>query len=127
MYESPINIIETVSDMVEKKIEGNIIVEIKKQLGIDISKEELIKALQYDRNQYEKGYQDGFNADRWIPVNDKLPEEFKSVLVCYMSHGGMLMYAIAERYVNIDGSNRWSALYGQEPKYWQPLPEKTKD
>lgn len=75
MWESPVNIYETISDMVEKEIEGNIIVEIKKQLGIDVNKEALIKALQYDRNQYDKGYQDGFNADRWISVDDKLPEE----------------------------------------------------
>lgn len=27
-------------------------------VGIDVNKEELVKALQYDRNQYEKGYAD---------------------------------------------------------------------
>ena len=75
MWESPVSIYETISDMVEKKIDGNIIVEVKKQLGIDVNKEELIKALQYDRNQYNKGYQDGLNADRWISVDDKLPGE----------------------------------------------------
>lgn len=75
MWESPVNIYETISDMVENEMEGKIIVEIKKQLGIDINKEELIKALQYDRNQYDKGYQDGFNANKWVAVSERLPKE----------------------------------------------------
>ena len=75
MCESPVSIYDTISNMVEKEIDGNIIVEIKKQLGIDIDKGELIKAINYDRNQYKKGYQDGFYADRWISVDDKLPDK----------------------------------------------------
>ena len=40
-------------------------------VGVDVSKEELAKALRYDREQYEKGYADGLkNADivhgKWI-------------------------------------------------------------
>lgn len=122
MWESPINIYHTISDMVTEEIDGNIIVEVKKQLGIDINKDELIKAINYDRNQYEKGYQDGLNADKWIPVSEQLPEEFESVLVCYKSQGGMA-YCISDRLVNMDGSNRWSAMCGQEPIAWMPIPE----
>lgn len=33
--------------------------EIQQQMHVDINKDELIRALQYDRNQYEKGYHDG--------------------------------------------------------------------
>ena len=29
--------------------------------GFDVDKEELAKALNYDRNQYEKGHKDGYN------------------------------------------------------------------
>ncbi len=32
-----------------------------KDMGIVIDKEELIKALRYDRGQYDKGYSDGIN------------------------------------------------------------------
>ena len=31
------------------------------KVGINVDRNELIKALQYDRNQYEKGYVDGMN------------------------------------------------------------------
>lgn len=29
-------------------------------VGINVNKEELLKALRYDRNQYDKGYSDGY-------------------------------------------------------------------
>ena len=84
MWESSINIYHTISDMVTEEIDGNIIVEVKKQLGVDINKDELIKAINYDRNQYEKGYQDGLNADKWIPVSEsgypKPEDEYKRFL-----------------------------------------------
>ena len=63
MYESPIKIIESAMDSCYKSLvkekEDAIIFEVKRSLGVDIDKSELLQALQYDRNQYDKGYDDG--------------------------------------------------------------------
>lgn len=69
MYRSPIRIdyitrtSELISDIAESisgGVEKNIIAKV--QTIVDVDKEELIKALAYDRNQYEKGYKEGFRA-----------------------------------------------------------------
>ena len=44
---------------IKEKTEEMVFTEIKR-IGIDVNKEELIKALQYDREQYSKGYSDGY-------------------------------------------------------------------
>ena len=50
MYESPINII--ISELCNK-LESDCVKSVKRY-GFDVDKEELAKALNYDRNQYEK-------------------------------------------------------------------------
>lgn len=62
MYESPIEMF-SVTDYahhINEQIESAVYEAITK-VGINVNKEELIKALQYDRDQYEKGYADGLN------------------------------------------------------------------
>lgn len=57
MYESPIKQI-----LGEMKITyENECMKAVQSVGFDVNKEELIKALMYDRNQYEKGCSDGYN------------------------------------------------------------------
>lgn len=56
MWESPVNVIY---GEMQAQIEGEIYKAIR-NVGIDVDKEELIKALMYDREQYEKGYSDGY-------------------------------------------------------------------
>lgn len=53
-YESPINIIY---GEINTKMENEVLTVIQ-NLGVDVNKEELIRALQYDREQYQKGYDD---------------------------------------------------------------------
>lgn len=55
MYESPIEIIQTQMQM---QMDGEILKAVQ-GVGIDVNKEELLKALAYDREQYSKGYKDG--------------------------------------------------------------------
>ena len=53
-WESPIDAM--FSDM-EMKLEGEVFRAVQR-VGITVDKDELIKALEYDRGQYEKGYAD---------------------------------------------------------------------
>lgn len=62
MYESPIEMF-SVTDYarhIDEQIE-RVVYEAITKVGINVNKEELIKALQYDRDQYAKGYADGLN------------------------------------------------------------------
>lgn len=56
-YESPIEIAEKMSNQIDGDIMNVIL-----SYGIKVDKNELIKALSYDRGQYEKGYTDGQKA-----------------------------------------------------------------
>ena len=62
-YESPITRIQNqlLEEMVKKE-EDQFMCEVRKTIGYRIDKAELIKALNYDRDQYERGYQDGKSA-----------------------------------------------------------------
>lgn len=67
MYESPIEVFtrKIVQD-IEERINGEIIKECVR-VGVNVNKDELIKALAYDRRQYDCGYADGRAArDREI-------------------------------------------------------------
>ena len=61
MYESPINLImQDIERQIVQEQEKTIINAIEK-CDVVVNKDELIKALNYDRNQYSKGYKDGVN------------------------------------------------------------------
>ena len=75
MYESPITIIEQKILIEQKKqLKNALMYEIRTNYQIDVDKDELIRALQYDREQYEKGYQDGKAAmkktGKWLINSD---------------------------------------------------------
>lgn len=63
-FESPIRLV--ISEM-NKKIENDVI-EYVTEIGFDINKEELEAALMYDRDQYDKGYANGYSK----AINDLL-------------------------------------------------------
>ena len=58
-YESPITAIyEQISNQINQDFEDRIMAEVKMKVDVNVDKEELIKALNYDRGQYEKGMED---------------------------------------------------------------------
>lgn len=57
-YESPIKVFE--SEM-ESYLEGEIWKAVQR-VGVSVDREELLKALQYDREQYQKGYNDALRG-----------------------------------------------------------------
>jgi DNA-directed RNA polymerase subunit RPC12/RpoP len=62
MYES---LIERISGEIHTKMkqeEDRVTCMVSQEIGYKINTEELIKALQYDRNQYEKGFEDGVKS-----------------------------------------------------------------
>lgn len=71
MYENPIIIIcQGIQTQMVQRDEQMIFEAIQKQ-NVFIDKEELIKAMNYDRNQYSKGYKDGVSD-----VLSKIKAEF---------------------------------------------------
>lgn len=60
-YTSPLELItKEISRKVDEDMDKLVITTIK-EVGLRVDEEELIKALNYDRQQYEKGYADGYS------------------------------------------------------------------
>lgn len=59
MYNSPITkIYEDINKHIKRQDEDNIMYVVNQVVRYEVDKDELIKALQYDRNQYKEGYID---------------------------------------------------------------------
>ena len=100
-------------------------VEAVARIGVDVDKDELIKALEYDRDQYNEGYRNGYcrgrQFDGWISVSDSFPEEDERVLVWLREN---------DSYTRIDTDRmlggkwvRWNSFV----THWMPLPEAPKE
>lgn len=78
MYQSPIEkFYGDIQSQIEQKIEqdeNQLMMQLRQEIGYAVDKEELIKALQYDRQQYEKGYQDGLKHLSEDTVTDWMVE-----------------------------------------------------
>lgn len=93
MYESPIEkIYGDIQYQIIKQDEENVIYSVNQAVGYSVDKNELIKALKYDREQYNKGYRDGLNANKWIPVSERLPEKDGEYLVTASSFCGEIVF-----------------------------------
>lgn len=118
MYQSPIDVI--VGKM-QTKFENGVLEAVQKQ-GIFVDKEELIKALQYDRCQYERGYADGLRErNEWISVDERLPTNEGKYLVC-TAKGKVYV----ENFVDYYGNGKRLCFDNYTVTHWMPLPEPPK-
>lgn len=60
MYKSPIDIIISDIQIRAREQQEKQIYEAVQKVGVNVDKTELIKALNYDREQYHKGFLDGY-------------------------------------------------------------------
>lgn len=62
MYKSPIDVI--VDEMQTQLVQDheNQILRAVQSVDVHVDKDELVKALQYDRDQFDRGYKDGIKA-----------------------------------------------------------------
>jgi len=141
-FKSPIT--QIVGEM-QMEFENHVLKAVQ-NVGIHVNREELVKALAYDRGQYEKGYADGLKADKWIPCSERLPEEHESIFAKYKGtrkwdEDGMFEKISSEVYATVENMKtgesttthahttdgkwscdllRWSDTY--RIIAWQPLP-----
>ena len=123
-YESPLEVIFTeFASKVANQMDNDVWQAIQR-VGIDVDKDELIRALQYDRDQYQKGYNDGYenglNADKWISVEDGLPEIGKVVLAfgTRSATTGMFQGVLSGR----PDVWMWKNHTPKHVSHWMPLP-----
>ena len=87
-YESPIKITyregipefrtfhEKIAGEIGEHVESRIMASVQEQMAIEIDRHELIRALNYDREQYGKGYTEGYQEAKrkdkeWIETDHK--------------------------------------------------------
>ena len=136
MYEPPIRLlVQQLETSVREQQEKQIFEAIQK-CGVDVDRDELIKALAYDRGQYDKGYADGHaDGQRWSSVEARLPETCKETrsfyhsVTVFASETGRIMIGYFTTSKD-DGSFDFSGIDSQKhfydfakPSHWMPLPE----
>lgn len=73
MYKLPI---EVIYGEMQMKVENDIYKAVQ-NVGVNVDKEELLKALEHDRGQYDEGYADGYQK-----AVDEFAERCKGSVVC---------------------------------------------
>lgn len=130
-YESPVTVqmvkIQEIAQQIEAQRENEITLKISEQIGVNVDKDELKRALAYDRDQYRRGYEDGWRArskdvPQWIPVtyrpmteeeekdfceklgveDGSLEDWEKRVFTCHLPDDGQEILTSFGRYVRED-------------------------
>jgi hypothetical protein len=84
-YESPIHIIRECSRVVAAGIDDEVM-KACMYVGIEVNKEELIKALEYDRDQYRKGFHDCLKVLHGCHCQSRGKEQTMSMLSLQTDH-----------------------------------------
>ena len=135
-YISPVKIrTRSMSTKINKEIDDAIMRAIAK-VGIHVDKEELIKALEYDRDQYQRGFMAGPTEWEWTPVSRRLPELYEAKDLCdertWLESDNVIIcdargnVFIGKYEDDKDGRTYWNADDGREYRdvlTWMPLPE----
>lgn len=79
MYEAPIDIVVNQTQNLILEQQENMVFQAIQNTGVNVDKEELIKALKYDRAQYQIGYSDGY-IDGKKAMLDKIRETLQGVI-----------------------------------------------
>lgn len=80
------------------------------------------------REWYQKGYQDGLNANRWIPCSENLPENTRTVIVDVeeLRNPTFAFYMkLSKKWVLVERD--FIYLEDFHVLAWQPLPEPYKE
>ena len=131
-YESPIKVIyDDFVQEVTRKFDDTVIAACQ-NVNIVVDKEELAKALAYDRGQYLIGLEDGKKARRndWIPVSERMPKDMEFVL-CYCRGN---QYMILRQHLNDWYGDKYDLNTDLLRVYmksfviaWMPLPQPYKE
>lgn len=118
-YESPI---QQYLGQMQTEIENELMIKVSQAVGWIIDKDELIKALLYDRDQFDKGFREGSKA-RWLDCRELLPSDDRNVLI-YTIFGSAEVARIdrfdANKYLWITDEGSYGSY---QVKYWMPIPE----
>ena len=122
-YESPI---KQYLGQMQTEIENELMVKVSQAVGWIVDKEELTKALLYDRDQFSKGFKEG-SKSKWLNCRELLPSDDRNVLI-HTTYGLVEVARIdrydANNYIWITDEGSWSSY---QVDYWMPIPELPKD
>lgn len=134
-YESPI---QTYIGQMRIEVEDGIFKAVREYVA-DVNEEELIKALSYDREQYEKGYcagyNAGFNANKWIPItSDEKPRHLRDYFIAYVFDDSDRHFYGEAKYHAFGGNGLVDRPHfsnegvdGMRVTHWMPIPKLPKE
>ena len=117
-WNSPIDIVQEIVNDYNEKLLDNVVTQCI-NVGITVDKDELLKALKYDRDQYMHGYSEGVNdSSKFDRVEEKLPNRTRDCLVVveigYFDEGSKTEVRSARYDVE---NNSWHVHRSEKPEY----------